>query len=155
MCHIKFSGVHILVMFAHAVSSYDSGDQFNMSSLSKLEEANIPIVTALKSVDTLKQLVSAARITLTEEDKEKLDENFCEDDIDIVIERWLTGASLLPPTWRSLHDVLRQINMAELSQQIVEFLSGENVLYTGWATVRVSAGLVQLMPLNCQSCHIY
>ena len=56
-------------MFAHAVSSYDSGDQFNMSSLTKLEEANIPIVTALKSIDTLKQLVSAAGITLTEEDK--------------------------------------------------------------------------------------
>lgn len=110
------------------MSPYDPGDKFGMSSLSRLEEANIPIITALTPKETLSQLVSAAGITLDEEDQTKLADELCKNEwVEVVIDRWHSGASKLPPTWKSLHDTLRAINLADLSQEIVDFLSGKNL----------------------------
>ena len=106
------------------MSPYDPDRQFNMSSLYRLEAANIPVVTVLKQTHT--QLVAAAGIILTNHLKEKLaDEDNKDEYLDIVIDQWQSGRSQLPPTWRSLYEVLRKINLDYLSQQIEEFFNSE------------------------------
>ena len=35
---------------------------------------------------------------------------------------WLSGKSSLPPTWRSLYQVLEELGLLELSQRIQEYL---------------------------------
>ena len=95
-----------------------------MSSLTRLEAANIPIVTALSPA--YMQLASAAEVTLDKDTKQKMmlgvDENQC---LETVIEQWQAGRSQLPPTWRSLKDALRKMNMKNLSQQIDNFFIGK------------------------------
>ena len=42
-----------------------------------------------------------------------------------VINSWLSGQSVRPATWRSLHKVLRELGLEELSQQIEDCLTGK------------------------------
>lgn len=44
---------------------------------------------------------------------------------EIVVEQWIAGKSPRPPTWLSLFDILRELDMGELGQQIEEYLSGK------------------------------
>jgi hypothetical protein len=49
--------------------------------------------------------------------------------VEVIIHRWTQGDNpALPPTWRSLYQVLRELGLEELSQQIEEFLSSESVI---------------------------
>lgn len=98
-----------------------------MTQLSLLEEAGIPIVTALTQCH--KQLISSAEIALGDYDGwlrryEKIDAN----GLETIIDRWWwpgrggAGKPNLPPTWRSLLDVLKKLNKEELGQQIDKYL---------------------------------
>lgn len=117
----------ILAILCYAVQHYDPDGRFSMAQLTLLEEIHIPIVTAL--MQSHKQLISAAEITLGDYDGwlhryEKIDAN----GLETIIGRWWSpgrggaGKHCLPPTWRSLLDVLRKMNMEELSQQIEKYL---------------------------------
>ena len=79
-----------------------------MSSLHRLEKAGINIVTSL--VENLSQVMSAAGIYLNTE----LYENGT-DCLKIVIGKWESGNSLIPPTWKSLLDILKDLHLEDLS----------------------------------------
>ena len=42
-----------------------------------------------------------------------------------IINYWLSGDFSLPPTWRSLYEVLEELGLMELSQRIQEYLIRE------------------------------
>lgn len=107
------------VVFIFAVSAYSPDIEFTTRAFSKLEAAGIPVVTTLEKV--YGQLKETAMVLpgffipwyLTPEES-----------FETVIEQWIAGKSILPPTWRSLYNVLRKLNLGELSDQIEEYLSG-------------------------------
>ena len=84
-----------------AVSPYDPNGQFSNSSLTRLEAANIPVVTAI------------------EESLATTDINYMGPSlvIQLVFERSPR------PTWKSLHRVLRELDLDDLSQEIEEHLN--------------------------------
>ena len=45
------------------------------------------------------------------------------DNLKLLIHYWLSGQSARPATWRSLHEVLRELGLEELSQQIEDDLT--------------------------------
>ena len=47
-----------------------------------------------------------------------------------VFQLWLSGKSPLPPTWRSLYQVLRELNLKEMIQDIEECLAGKWLMST-------------------------
>ena len=51
---------------------------------------------------------------------------------------WLSGKSPLPPTWRSLYQVLRELNLEEMIQDIEEHLTGK------WANLNSKCVLLML-----------
>ena len=103
-----------------------------MSSLSRLEEAGIPVVTSLTSHQT--QLTAAAGIIMCEEAQDEVmyyQEQLSQEKLsivdynyrllDIVLGQWYQK-SKLPPTWTSLHHILKQLKLDNLCQQIEDFL---------------------------------
>ena len=115
-----------------------------MGALSKLEAAGIEVVmifhrnhhlkkhiihvaTSLQVVTSLsrsyRRLVAAIGINDAPKDKLKY-----------LIHCWLSGQSVRPATWRSLHDILRELDLEELSQQIEDYLTGANFSET-WEVI--------------------
>ena len=86
------------------MSAYDSDIQFSNGALSRLEEAGIPV---LEKVD--EKLAAAIGVRNTSK----------------VLEKWASEEFLSthPPTWRSLYEVMRELDLEELSQEIEEYLS--------------------------------
>ena len=81
-----------------------------MSALSRLEATGIKIVTSLNDLHTkLVDILDVDKFGSAGE----------------VISEWVLGRSRHPPTWRALHDMLRKLDLVELSQQIEDYLSGE------------------------------
>ena len=68
-------GYDSYVYLVYTVSPYRPEGEFSMSSLSKLEAANIPVVTSLSETPT-QQLVAAAGITLDGDAKETLADEY-------------------------------------------------------------------------------
>ena len=134
---------------------YDPECQFNMSSLTRLEAANIPVVTALSPA--YMQLASAAEVTLDKDTKQKMmlgvDEN---QRLETLIEQWQAGRSQLPPTWRSLKDALRKMNMEILSQQIKSFYFDFNEFLPDEIYHRLICLISTVAkPLSTKLCHHY
>ena len=79
-------------------------------ALLALELVGVPVLSSLP-MEKDKQLAAAIGAQYTSDSE--------------VLEEWLSGgiSSTLPPTWRSLYEVLRELDMEELSQQIEEYLS--------------------------------
>ena len=91
-----------------------------MSALSRLEGVGIQVVTSLAKVHT--KLIQAAGIRTVwhqlPSDSSKA--------VEIVISQWKSpGKSRLPPTWTSLFNVLKKLELIELSVQIEDYLTGE------------------------------
>lgn len=85
-----------------------------MGALCRLENAGIQVLTSLAEGDNYEKIGRAVKIR-----------NFS-NRVEVVIDQWLLEKSpVLPPTWRSLYQVLRELNLKELSQQIEEFLTSE------------------------------
>ena len=105
------------------VSPYDPDGRFSMSALCRLENNGIQVLTMLRSCR--KKLAEAANVTFTA--RASFEFKYSSLKLEMVIRQWTLGASpALPPTWRSLYQVLRELGLEELSQQIEEFLSGED-----------------------------
>ena len=98
----------------HSVPPYDPDSQFSKGALSKLEAAGIPVLTSLENVG--KELAAAIGSHYTS-------------DCNVLLEEWASEeiSSTRPPTWRSLYEVMRELDLEELSQEIEEYLSCESL----------------------------
>ena len=88
----------------------------------------------LKSLGYLqRQLMKAVNVTFIakadSEYRELRSYYYSEYAVELIIRQWTLGDNpTLPPTWRSLYQVLRELGLEEMSLQIEEFLSSES----GW-----------------------
>ena len=117
-----------------------------MSALSRLEGVEIQVVTSLAKVHT--ELVKAAGINLSWIDLRQ--GQLLSDpvkSVEIVISQWKSpGKSRLPPTWMSLFDVLKKLELNELRVQIEDYLSGEWRFHTKVYCV----GIIQFPDLHLE-----
>ena len=107
-------------MHTNAVSPYDPDSQFSEDALSRLEAAGIPVLTSVWEEDKELQVAMATDIG------HQLEDPSCEL-LEMIVYRKLSRTR--PPTWRSLHEVLRKLDLEELSQEIEEYLSCELISY--------------------------
>ena len=109
------------------MSPYEPDSWFSMSALCRLEDKGIQVLASLEALH--KELAEAAKITFTARASSVYNGLHSRDAVEIVIRQWtLGGDPTLPPTWRSLYQVLRELGLEELSQQIEEFLSSESLI---------------------------
>lgn len=96
-----------------------------MNTLLKLDRvANIKVIQLLSEVKT--KLITAAGITLESRAESKM--SYLKDPelhVEIILSQWKLGRSQRPPTWRSLLDTLVELNMKQLSQDMLDFMCGE------------------------------
>ena len=94
---------------------------FSYGALDRLEAAGVQIVTSLEKI--LKQLADA--IGLPNSNYYKY--------VETAISKWMEGYSHRPVTWRSLLDVLKELNQEELVQQIEGYFRCEFcILFTSY-----------------------
>lgn len=97
-----------------------------MSSLLKLEDAGIQIVTSF--LKNFSQLQSATKIVLSKFDKlnwqgEKRSEFEC---LEVVIHQWENKKGRYSPTWQSLLQVIStEMNLKKLGKRLEDYLTGE------------------------------
>ena len=104
------------------VSPYDPDSRFSISALYRLENKGIRVLTSLATCR--KKLVEAAKVVFTR--RASFEYKHSSSKLETVIRQWTLGDNpTLPPTWRSLYQVLKELGFEEISQQIEEFLSGE------------------------------
>lgn len=112
-----------LVHLHYAGMSYDEDSQFSLSALCKLEAAGVPVMSSLAHFP--REMASKAGIseTLTRDSHAcgypMWDETaaMLQGYLNSALRLWLSGKSTMPPTWRSLYEVMRRMNFVELSQQ--------------------------------------
>ena len=95
------------------MSAYDPDSQFSKGGLCRLEAAGIPVMTSLEKVG--KKVAAAIGVHYNP----YFNVN--------ILEEWasMEMTSTRPPTWRTLYEVLRELDLEELSQEIEEYLSCE------------------------------
>ena len=86
-------------------------DRFSVSALHRLEAAGVPVVTSLK-MEIENNPGQISRILYRQEEWAK---------------EWEKGACHLPPTWRSLFEMLKELDLEDLSQEVQTYLTGELV----------------------------
>ena len=93
---------------------------FSMSSLSKLEEgAGIKVLSSLAKIPA--QLASLAGVTLHDQAGTS-NKKAC---VEAVIEQWKSVGGKHPPTWKSLLDILKELDLEDLNQAVEDYLHGE------------------------------
>lgn len=112
-------------MYIPAVPPYDPNGTFDISSLHKLEDAGIKVVTSC--LDNFSSLQSAVGIVLSKKNKvnwrgEQRSELEC---LEVVVRRWGLRKGHHPPNWRSLLQVVSEMGLKGLSQQLENYLTGE------------------------------
>ena len=106
------------------MSTYDPDSKLSMGSLWGLEINGMKIVTSLG--DNITRLQAVAKITLHEWDLKdwtgrQLSVTRC---VEILMKRWGGRKGFQALTWRSLLNVLREMDLGELSLQMEDYLSG-------------------------------
>ena len=92
------------------MSPYNPDSHFSMNSLDRLMATGMDIFKLLYDVlAELKDIFGLGKLWSVSE----------------VLNGWVSGRSRYPPTWRTLLDILRKLDLVELSQQIEDYLSGE------------------------------
>ena len=108
-----------------------------MSALYRLEDAGIQVVTALAS--KYQELTTAARISLDKVSQTEYNHSSPEECAEVVIRQWLLGGSpSLSPTWRSLYKVLGDLDLGDVCQQIVEYLTSKWMCQCYQSFIRLS-----------------
>ena len=124
--------------FSLAVSPYDPDSRFSMNSLSRLEEgAGIKIVTSLAEIPA--QLAAVLGVRLMAGEKQQ---------VEVVIGKWESGQSQHPITWRSLLDILKELNLKDLRQDIDDYMHGELCCYKSVYGLRRKGAAGAAMHLN-------
>lgn len=96
-----------------------------MSSLARIEGVlKINVVSSL--LESHDELVSTAKIIMDKSIQERL-QDIVEPHvyIELIIDRWVAGGSTEPPIWSSLLEVLRRMDLEDISIDIEDFLNGE------------------------------
>ena len=107
-----------------------------MNSLSRLEEgAGIKIVTSLAEIPAQLAAVLGVRLMAGEEQQ-----------VEIVIGKWESGQNQHPITWRSLLDTLKELDLEDLSQEIEDYMHGEQGMCVPVYLYR------QYIFIACESC---
>ena len=97
------------------MTPYDPDSRFSMKSFFTLEEgAGIKIVASLAEIPT--QLAAILGVSLMTGEEQQ---------VEIVIEKWESGQSQHPRTWRSLLNILKELDLEDLSQEIEDYMHGE------------------------------
>ena len=86
-----------------------------MKSLCKLEALGLPVVTSLSQ--NLEHLCKLCKIRW----KPDIDKFNCTG----VIEKWQRKNVKSPPTWRQLHNFLKEMGLEELSQDIEDYFTSK------------------------------
>ena len=107
----------------YAVPAYDPDSQLSMSALYRLEAAGIKVVTTLAGIH--KHLTATAGIFLNDYIRSTFSTCGPEECVEAVISNWLYRRCSLPPTWRSLLDVMRSQGLEELAEEIEIHLIGK------------------------------
>ena len=95
-----------------------------MSSLFKLEEgAGIKVVSSLAKIPA--RLAAAVGINLQEHVMDLPDKN---KRVEMIIDQWKAGDSQRPATWRSLLNVLQDLGLEDLSQEVEDYMHGEQCM---------------------------
>ena len=103
---------------------YDINSQFRTSSLHRLEWAGINVVTTL--AEMYSEVMVAAEITLDEHLQQRLAcSETSTERFDIVIGQWISHSL---PTWKSLLDVLKELNLSTLCLQIEEYFNTNGMM---------------------------
>jgi hypothetical protein len=93
-----------------------------MSALSKLEDgAGIQVVSALSKIPA--QLASAAGVDLYDQ-AALSNRRTC---VKVIMDHWKSFGGSRAPTWKSMLDILRELDLEELGQAIEDYLHGEHV----------------------------
>ena len=74
---------------------------------------------------TLKELHQQFTLSASIDVGDTLHATSATDKLKKIFQLWLSGKSPLPPTWRSLYQVLRELNLEEMIRDIKECLAGE------------------------------
>ena len=121
------------------MSPYDPDSRFSMNSLSRLEGvAGIKIVTSLAEIPA--QLAAVLGVSLMAGEEQQ---------VEIVIGKWESGQSQHPITWRSLLDILKELDLEDLSQEIEDYMHGEQgMCVSTFVLITVSSVLY----LGCELC---
>ena len=106
----------------HAESLYIENNLFSLNALHRLEVAGFPVITSpdnarLAEIIGVSEEYVVTRLIRQTKRKYQL--------FKIIISLWLSGESSMPPTWRSLYQVLEELGLLELSQRIQEYLIDE------------------------------
>ena len=108
---------------------------FSLSALSRLEGKGLQVLSALDEIHT--QLAAIVEVTpdqyLEMTLKRLTDKKWSTFGLraEDVLSKWIEGQGKYPPTWRALLEVLKELNLRELSQRIENYLttsSGEITL---------------------------
>ena len=95
------------------MSPYELDNRFDVSTLSRLELAGIPVSASLeKNCEKLSEIIGVS----------------CDGyrGYHSMMAEWMKSeGNRYPPTWRSLHAILRELSLEELSQEIEEYLGCE------------------------------
>ena len=111
MCILVFYNFTAVLLIC-SVSPYDPDSRFNMSYLTRLEEAGIKVVTALS--DNINCLETELGLCVGENVTNPFKH---------MMELWEVRNKLPPMTWRALLNIISQgMNLRELSQQIEDYL---------------------------------
>ena len=81
------------------------------------------MVTSLAKIH--RQLAVAAKFTTNVDEHPRMSKSTPVDCLKIVLHLWLNGGAPLPPTWRSLYQVLKELDLEEMGDHIQECLTGE------------------------------
>ena len=74
------------------------------------------------------KMMEAVKLDLEEEEENQLAMATGRESMAAALKFWLNGKGSRPPTWRSLFDMLREINEEKLSQEMESYLLGQLVL---------------------------
>ena len=114
-----------------AVSPFDPDSNFTMRALSLVEVAGIPMMHSIDIyTEEIRTTVSIRHMkseSQTDEPMWHLGErsssrHFLQSRVGRLFADWLKGGGKLPPTWRSLLQVIRQLGLDDLANQVETYL---------------------------------
>ena len=100
-----------------SVTPYDPNSRFTTEALSRLTERGIPVLRFLSiNIKSFRHLLGFSEPVI-----------YTHYNLALVLNSWMRGFSNVPPTWRNLLLVIRQLNLDSLGQLTETYLSGRIV----------------------------
>ena len=94
---------------SNAVTPFNPESNFTVEALYLLGEAGIPLMSSLNNYTW--QICSMLGVP-----------QFCGTDLNLLFIWWVMGKGAIPPTWRNLLQIVRQLNLGDLAYQVETYL---------------------------------